>query len=259
MKFVSDTASRRNRSQVAGGEMRPGWTPGFPGTKARVSLAAWVVIFLALAWGMPPVAWGEEHKSEERTVLLTKKGETSIQVTESEEDGNQIVRVRTVFRGEENIIVLNIDLPVYEVEIPLSIEQVIPQTTAAGVRGPEGQFQDLMIAQWLQKAQQAMLDGDYNGALRQVDTVLQVDPDNIQAMAMKGSVYYALGNYELASETWEFVLSLDPTNKEVRDFKKFLQNRSSAKPPPLPGGQAQPGQSPARAQQPAPQSGGTRQ
>jgi len=248
--------------------MRPGPAGKARGLSggARVSLVACGVILLVLAGWMPSGADAAEPKKEERTVLLTKKGETSIQVTESEEDGNQIVRVRTVFRGEENIIVLNIDLPVYEVEIPLSIDQVIPQTTAAGVRGPEGQFQDMMIAQWLQKAQQSMLDGDYNGALRQVDTVLQVDPDNIQAMAMKGSVYYALGNYELASETWEVVLSLDPTNREVREFRKFLQNRSSAKPPPLPGGQVQPGQSPAGGQQPAPgarqpapQSGGTRQ
>lgn len=187
---------------------------------------------------------------EERTVLLTRKGESFIQVTESEQDGNQIIRIRTVFRGEENTIVLNIDLPVYEVEIPLTLEQVMPQAALAAVRGPEGQFRDLLIAQWLQKAQQAMLDGDYNGALRQVDTVLQIQPSHVQAHAMKGSVYYALGNYQLANEEWEYVLSLDSTNKEVLDFQAFLKNRAGGMPPPLPGapggppGAIPPGQQP---------------
>lgn len=187
---------------------------------------------------------------EERTVLLTRKGQISIQVTESEQDGNQIIRIKTVFRGEENTIVLNIDLPVYEVEIPLTLEQVMPQAALAAVRGPEGQFQDLLIAQWLQRAQQAMLDGDYNAALRQVDIVLQVQPSHIQAHAMKGSVYYALGNYQLANEEWEYVLSLDSTNKEVLDFQAFLKNRAGGAPPPLPGapggppGAIPPGQQP---------------
>lgn len=187
---------------------------------------------------------------EERTVLLTRKGESFIQVTESEQDGNQIIRIRTVFRGEENTIVLNIDLPVYEVEIPLTLEQVMPQAALAAVRGPEGQFRDLLIAQWLQKAQQAMLDGDYNAALRQVDTVLQIQPSHVQAHAMKGSVYYALGNYQLANEEWEYVLSLDSTNKEVLDFQAFLKNRAGGTPPPLPGapggppGAIPPGQQP---------------
>ncbi len=191
---------------------------------------------------------------EEKTVLLTRKGESSIQVTESDVDGSQIVRIKTVFQGEENVIVLNIDQPVYEVEIPLSLEQVMPQAAAAQPRGPEGQFQDLLIAQWLQKAQEAMLAGDYNGALRQVDLVLQIRPNHIQANTMKGSVYYALGNYSLANEAWEYVLSLDPTNKEVQDFQNFLRNRPSGAPPPLPG--APPGTEGAQQVPPPPAGGG---
>jgi hypothetical protein len=178
---------------------------------------------------------GGPNDPNAKTVLLTRKGESSIQVTESEQNGNQIVRVNTVFRGQESTIVLDIDLPVYEVEIPLSLEQVMPQAASAQVRGPEGQFQDLLVAQWLQKAQESMLQGDYNAALRQVDTVLQVQPNHIPARTMKGSVYYALGNYELANQEWEYVLGQDPSNKEVLEFKEFLRNRSSGQAPKLPG------------------------
>jgi len=211
---------------------------------------------------------GNGGAKDEKTILLTRKGESSIQVTESEENGDQIVRVKTVFRGQENVVKLDIDQPVYEVEIPLSMEQVIPQAGSAQVRGPEGQFQDLLIAQYLQKAQEAMLAGDYNRALKQVDTVLQIQPNHIQAHAMKGSVYYALGNYDLANQEWQYVLAQDPTNKEVLDFQEFLKNRASGKPPKLPGapeGTQAPPAPPGGAQPPAgggakpPATGGGRQ
>lgn len=177
---------------------------------------------------------GDDNGGEGKTVLSSRKGESSIQVTESEQDGSQIVRIKTVFRGEENIIVLNIDQPVYEVEIPLSLDQVMPKAARSSASGPEGQFQDLLIAQYLEKAQQYMVDGDYNAALRQINLVLLTKPDHISGHSMKGSVYYALGNYQLANEEWQYVLSLDPSNREVNEFMKFMKNRKGVAQPPLP-------------------------
>jgi hypothetical protein len=52
---------------------------------------------------------------------------------------------------------------------------------------------------------------------------------------MKGSVYYAMGNYSLANDAWEKVLQLDPSNQEVRQFMDFLKSRKGAPQPPLPG------------------------
>lgn len=205
---------------------------------------------------------GGKGNGTEKTVLLTRKGESSIQVTESELNGDQIVRINTNFQGEQNSIVLDIDQPVYEVEIPLTLEQVLPPGAASAARGPEGQFQDLLVAQYLQKVQEAMLAGDYNGALRQVDTVLQVQPNNVPAHTMKGSIYYALGNYELANQEWEQVLALDPSNKEVLDFQEFLRNRSSGQAPKLPGaptGTQAPGAGNAAPPPPAPGGGGSSQ
>ncbi len=169
-----------------------------------------------------------------KTILATRQGESSIQVTESEIDGNQVIRINTRYRGEDNSIVLNIDQPVYEVEIPLTLEQIAPQSVAAA-KSPEGQFQDLLIAQYMEKAQEAMLNGDYQGALRQVNLVLLTRPDHPQAHTMKGSIYYAMGNYSLANDEWERVLQLDPSNQEVRQFMDFLKSRKGAPQPPLPG------------------------
>ena len=196
-----------------------------------------------------------------RTVLSTRSGETLIEVKESDQGGSKVVRVKTQFRGEESNIVLNIDEATYEVEIPLSLEQVLPQAGSAQVRGPEGQFQDLLIAQYLQKAQEAMMAGDYNGALKNVDTVLQIQPNHLQSRAMKGSVYYALGNYDLANQEWEYVLAQDPSNKEVADFKAFLGNRASGQAPKLPGapeGTKPPAKAPSGPATPPAASGGTK-
>ncbi|HUJ77268.1 MAG TPA: hypothetical protein VL359_20550, partial [bacterium] len=65
-----------------------------------------------------------------KTVLAMKQGDTSIQVTEARVSGNQVVRINTRYKGEDHTIYLQIDQPVYDVEIPLTIEQIAPQTAA---------------------------------------------------------------------------------------------------------------------------------
>ncbi|MBI4083238.1 MAG: hypothetical protein HY423_11575 [Candidatus Lambdaproteobacteria bacterium] len=173
-------------------------------------------------------------------MLTTRSGETGIQVVEGERAGSKTVKVTTTYRGQESNIVINIEDPVYEIEIPLSIEQQLPAAArgapgAAGAGGGAGDFQDLLIAQYVEKAQEAMLEGDYNRALRQVNLVLLVRPDHVKAHEMKGSIYYAMGNYQLANEEWEQVLASDPSNQEVRSFQEFLKSRGGAPQPPLPG------------------------
>ncbi|MEE8394868.1 MAG: hypothetical protein V3S29_02355 [bacterium] len=179
------------------------------------------------------------EKPKGKTVLTTQSGETGIQVTEVDEDGTQVIRITTTFRGKKSVISLAVDQPVYEIDIPLSIGQVQPQVAGGGGApgaggGGQGNFQDLLIAQYLEKAQSGMLEGNYNEALKQVNLVLMVRPDHIKAHEMKGSVYYAMGSYQLANEEWEQVLALDPSNREVRDFMDFNQRRQGAPRPDLP-------------------------
>lgn len=186
---------------------------------------------------------GTDKKKPGNTVLSTRTGETGIQVTESEEGGQQIVRVTTTFRGEVSTVVMAIDESNYEVEIPLSLSQTMPTGSARG--GPAGDFQDLLTAQYLEKSQVSMMEGNYNEALRQVNLVLMVRPEHVKAHEMKGSIYYAMGSYELANEEWEQVLTLDPSNEEVRKFMDFNRNQPGAPQPGLPAelqGGPQPGQ-----------------
>ena len=200
-----------------------------------LGMSGWVALALVALVLLGACSASKKGETPGKTVLAAKQGESSIQVTESEIDGNQVVRINTKYRGEDHSIVLQIDQDVYDVEIPLTLEQIAPQSTAAAATGPEGQFQDMLIAQYFEKAQEAMLAGDYAAALRQVNLVLLTRPDHVQAHSMKGSVYYAMGNYQLAEEEWKRVLQLDPSNTEVRQFMDFLKNKKGAPQPPLPG------------------------
>lgn len=224
---------------------------------------AWLP-WLLLAIGLLPGCGGSSSKSandkkqglrtfqadgEERPVLLTRRGDTLIQVVESAVNGQQIVRVRTVIDGKENITVINIDQPTYHLEIPLGLPKPPPPPPGARGAGGAGQpgapggpaassaidLQKLQVTDALEKARQEMVRGDYLSAMRQVDIVLRLNSNNIEARSMKGSIYYALGDNQLANTEWNRVLLLDPGNKEVRGFQDFIKRNPGAPPPPLPG------------------------
>ena len=176
----------------------------------------------------------------EKVILQTRSNNALIRVTEASAGNSQIIRVKTVFNGEENIIVLNIDEPVYEIEIPLGPQQVaLPPGGTAGDAGTQkalqAQAQKMQTDQSLELAQKAMLAGNYNESIRNLDNLLQINPKHIKARSMKGSVYYALGNIDLANQEWERVLLVDPGNVEVRKFIDFLRRGPASPPPPLPG------------------------
>jgi len=219
---------------VTGSERGRQGSPDVPGPLPRRARdlrgRARAALCLALALGF--AACSSTREKTAKPVLTAKQGETSIQVVETDEHGNRVVRVTTSNKGEERSIVMQIREPVYDVEIPLTQEQLAPQSAA---RGPGGDLQALLIAQYLEKAQESMLAGNYLGALSQVNLVLVIQPDHAQAHAMKGSVYYTIGSYELAKEEWQRTLELDPSNEEVRDFMDFLQHRKATSRPPLPG------------------------
>lgn len=195
----------------------------------------------------------------EKPVLMTSQGNTSIRVTETVVNGQQIVRIHTVIGGEETSMEINIDQPTYEIEVPIGPQRAGgpgfggPGGGAPGAPGSSGalgqvDLQRLQVSEALDKARDAMVRGDYLAAMRNVDIVLRLNSNHIEARAMKGSVYYALGDFQLANNEWNRVLLLDPGNKEVQSFQDFLNRNPGGTPPPLPGappgamgGQAAPG------------------
>lgn len=71
------------------------------------------------------------------------------------------------------------------------------------------------------KAQQSIMKGKYDEALRSIDTATQMDEYATNAWLLKGSVKYLLKDFQGARIAWERTLKLDPYNKVAF---KYLNN-----------------------------------
>jgi hypothetical protein len=71
---------------------------------------------------------------------------------------------------------------------------------------------------FLVKARAAFFNGDYDRALDQILQSLSRNPNNPQAYAMLGSLYYTMNWRHLALKYWEKSLELDPENRELSDL-----------------------------------------
>ncbi|HEX9843227.1 MAG TPA: hypothetical protein VGC20_10785 [bacterium] len=71
---------------------------------------------------------------------------------------------------------------------------------------------------YLIKARQAYFNGDYDRALDQILQSIAQNPNNPQAYAMLGSLYYAVDWKQLAVKYWEKSLTLDPENREIQEL-----------------------------------------
>jgi hypothetical protein len=76
---------------------------------------------------------------------------------------------------------------------------------------------------FLINARAAYFKGDYNTALDQILQAIQAKPDNPQAYAMMGSLYYAMNWKSLALKYWEKSLALDVGNRELEGLVTQLR------------------------------------
>ncbi len=76
---------------------------------------------------------------------------------------------------------------------------------------------------FLINARAAYFKGDYNTALDQILQSIQAKPDNPQAYAMMGSLYYAMNWKSLALKYWEKSLALDVGNRELENLVTQLR------------------------------------
>jgi tetratricopeptide (TPR) repeat protein len=71
------------------------------------------------------------------------------------------------------------------------------------------------ILQKLHNAQKFAQAGQFDRALVDIDKVLEVDPNFIRALSLKGSVYYLQKNYDEALKWFEKALALDGSFEEA--------------------------------------------
>ncbi len=58
-------------------------------------------------------------------------------------------------------------------------------------------------------------DGDYESALYMVEKTLEIEPDDIRALVLRGDILYCLNRDQEALDTFDRVLSMDPDSVEA--------------------------------------------
>ena len=76
---------------------------------------------------------------------------------------------------------------------------------------------------YLLRARAAFFKEHYSKALRQILKSIKVEPNNPQAYAMLGSLYYRMNWTNLALKYWEKSLAFDPDNREIEDLLEQIR------------------------------------
>lgn len=90
-------------------------------------------------------------------------------------------------------------------------------------RKPFNPVREAQSTRYLIKARKSYFDGEYDRALDHILQALAKNPDNAQAYAMLGSLYYAMSWNSLAVKYWNISLELDPDNKELKKLVKKVR------------------------------------
>lgn len=150
-------------------------------------------------------------------------GESSIvtRVIEERTNGIFTLRVQVIKDGEITETVHTLESKNFSISIPVSAH-IIVESTEAAQKAPNTSI--LRFSQKLETAREAMLKTEYVRALEALNGALQIDSYNPRAHMMKGSIFYAMGKYDLAKKEFDYVLKLAPDNIEVKRFKEFMES-----------------------------------
>ena len=78
------------------------------------------------------------------------------------------------------------------------------------------------IDQKLYDALQSIYDAKYDKSIILLQEVLDLDPQNVEAMKRLGSCFYLIEQKDKAKEIWEKVLELDPSDKVIAQYLKQI-------------------------------------
>ncbi|MFQ5483527.1 MAG: tetratricopeptide repeat protein, partial [Nitrospinaceae bacterium] len=87
-----------------------------------------------------------------------------------------------------------------------------------GLAMAQGALIEAQSTTYLIKARAAFFKGDLDRALDQILQSISQNPNNPQAYAMLGSLYYAVDWKSMALKYWEKSLTLDPNNREIEEL-----------------------------------------
>ena len=79
----------------------------------------------------------------------------------------------------------------------------------------------------IDEAQRLFQAGQYEMAMVRIADLEEAYPNDVRIQAMKGTLWLRLGRENLARETWERVLQMDPDNEPVREALRRLDGGSA--------------------------------
>ena len=79
----------------------------------------------------------------------------------------------------------------------------------------------------VKKIQEVVDTGDYNSAYDHLDALLELGPNNIEALKLKAELYEAEGRFDDASGVWEKIAGIDREDEEAINFllRQQLEDR----------------------------------
>lgn len=112
----------------------------------------------------------------------------------------------------------------WRVEIPIKDLRLDSNQGSAkneSASGAENSYSSLEDNSLVLSANDLYNQGKFREALTFVDEMLRRNEKNTRAWIMRGSLYHALGQKDLAKTAWQSAQQSDPSNQEV---KKILEN-----------------------------------
>jgi len=196
-----------------------------------ISLLVSTAFVLVLIIGCSSKEAEPDIYSREVAQHIEETGEGSIvtKIIEERKHGLYAIRIQVIKEGDITETVHFLENQNFSISVPIS-KHIQVQTTeeAKAVTSTTPDTNIMVFSQKLELARNAMLKTDYVTALEAVNEALKIDSYNPQAHMMKGSIFYAMGKYDLAKKEFDYVLKINPDNVEVKRFKKFMESKDDS-------------------------------
>lgn len=181
-----------------------------------------ILLFLSASCSSEEAVPGGYSREVAQHIEETGEGTIVTKVIEERHNGLYTIRIQVIKDGEMNETVHFLEDQNFSISIPVSARIMVQSTAEAGQTADTS---IMIFSQNLELARNAMLKTDYVTALEAVNEGLKIDSYNPQAHMMKGSIFYAMGKYDLARKEFDYVLKINPENVEVKRFKDFMDSK----------------------------------
>ena len=113
-----------------------------------------------------------------------------------------------------------IEIKTENVPYPQPTPMVVFVTPPPTPAPPPGTVQKLFVS-----AQKMTYARRFDTALRDIEKAIDIEPGNAVLHALHGSIYYKMGDYDAARNSWYKALQLDPTMYDVRERLNLISSK----------------------------------